>query len=598
MKLRATLLPLALAISLLTAQTSAAQNCAVTSVGFEPLNDLGTDLYLSRYQGGLYPNGSNAVPAAHSQEGRARAAAIQPLDTNGNPNAGGKVVLLSIGMSNTTQSFCNGTPPACGSSSFIGLAAASPDVEHEHLVIANGAAAGQIAQTWDDPSESNYDRVRDEILAPLGVSEAQVRVVWIKLADSSPTVSLPDAAADAFALESHLADTVRAARVRYPNLELALLSSRIYAGYATSALNPEPYAYESGFAVKWLIEAQIQQMASGVQDSIAGNLDHRSVAPWLGWAAYFWADGTRPRSDGLVWNCSDVGPDGTHPSSSGKAKTAGLLFDFMLTSPFTTPWFRADGMPEPEPWSEDEAKCFTKLSRRLASVTRAQLTALRSCVKRGARAKLAGSIEDCVANVGGRVAKARARALASEAKRCTDPPPLGYVPASGASDVAASEARALAHDVFGDDLDAALVLRTADRDAARCQSRVLRAVGRCQLQREAELRSCTTRVATGSTAPSADDLAACLDPAPSACDPTSGEPAMWLAGASCAASGVTRAEAFPGCADDDSAAAARCLDRAGRCRLCRSAAGRHGLPGDCDVVDDGIANSSCAPPDE
>ena len=36
------------------------------------------------------------------------------------------------------------------------------------------------------------------------------------------------------------------------------LSSRIYGGWAKVRLNPEPYAYESNFAVKWLARATAQ----------------------------------------------------------------------------------------------------------------------------------------------------------------------------------------------------------------------------------------------------------------------------------------------------------------------------------------------------
>jgi hypothetical protein len=103
------------------------------------------------------------------------------------------------------------------------------------------------------------DRVLNEHLTPLGLSDAQVRAAWVKLANPKPAVPLPSHQADAFVLEEHLGDVVRAMRVRYPNLKLVFLSSRLYAGYATTDLNPEPFAYESGSSVKWLSEAQVAQ---------------------------------------------------------------------------------------------------------------------------------------------------------------------------------------------------------------------------------------------------------------------------------------------------------------------------------------------------
>ena len=306
-----------------------------------PLNELGSGIYLNQFEGGLYPNGSNDAPAAHAAEGIARAAAIRPLGLSGEPDPNGHYVLVSIGMSNTTQEFCsqNSLQP-CGSWTFMGQAAADPAVDHTSLFIVNGAHGGRSAAYWDSPTDPDYDRVVTDWLTPNGLSEKQVQAAWVKVANPGPTTSLPNAGSDAYRLVDQMGDIARALKVRYPNLQQVFFSSRIYAGYATTTLNPEPYAYESGLAVKWLIEAQINQMNGGGIDPLAGDLNYTTgVAPWLAWGPYLWADGLNPRSDGLIWQPSNFQSDGTHPSQSGEEKVGAMLLDFMSSSPFTVPWF-------------------------------------------------------------------------------------------------------------------------------------------------------------------------------------------------------------------------------------------------------------------
>jgi hypothetical protein len=317
---------------------------AADSVGFTPLMDMGTSTYLG-FQGGLYEGGSNAVPADHEAVGMARAASVAPLDAAGNPSGSGKIVLLSVGMSNTTQEFCSASSALpCDSFTFMGQAAADSGVNHASLAIVNGAAGGQSASTWDSPADANYDRVRDTRLVPVGLTENQVQAVWVKVANPGPTVSLPSAAADAYTLETQTGNIVRALKVRYPNVRLVFLSSRVYAGYATTTLNPEPYAYESGFGAKWLIQAQIDQMRNGgiPVDMRGGDLNYDTVAPWIGWGPYLWADGLTPRSDGLIWQVGDFSADGTHPATSGRQKVGTMLHDFFYASPYTLCWFRTD----------------------------------------------------------------------------------------------------------------------------------------------------------------------------------------------------------------------------------------------------------------
>lgn len=311
----------------------------------QALSDMGSSAYLG-FPGGLYPGGNNVVPAQHNAAGLQRANAVQPLDVNGSPSPSGKIILLSIGMSNTTQEFCSQSSDLpCNSWTFMGQVAADASVNQTTLVIVNGAMGGRTASAWDSPADADYDRIRDTRLAPQGLTEQQVQVAWVKVANAGPTISLPSPQSDAALLVAQIGNIVRALKTRYPNLQQVFLSSRIYAGYATTGLNPEPYAYESGFAVKWVIQAQIDQAANGgtIVDARAGDLNYSTGAPWVAWGPYLWANGTTARSDGLIWVPSDLESDGTHPAQSGEQKVATMLLDFFKTSPYTKCWFVSGG---------------------------------------------------------------------------------------------------------------------------------------------------------------------------------------------------------------------------------------------------------------
>src|SRR5207247_1884040 len=75
-------------------------DCSLTSLGIKPLPELGLGAYKG-YPGGLYPNYANNRPPAHFAAGMMIATnQIQPLGAQGNPTNTGRIVLLSIGMSN------------------------------------------------------------------------------------------------------------------------------------------------------------------------------------------------------------------------------------------------------------------------------------------------------------------------------------------------------------------------------------------------------------------------------------------------------------------------------------------------------------------
>ena len=109
-----------------------------------PLTDLSVGTYFGS-TGGLYENGRNSEPADHAVVGLLRAARIQPLNPQGQPDPRGVYVLISIGMSNTTQEFCGGGRVGrCTPWAFMGQAAADPMVNQRILVIVDGAARRSI----------------------------------------------------------------------------------------------------------------------------------------------------------------------------------------------------------------------------------------------------------------------------------------------------------------------------------------------------------------------------------------------------------------------------------------------------------------------
>src|SRR5262245_13512734 len=74
-------------------------------LGMKPLTEMSaTDKYYGE-DGGLYGGGKNEPPAKHLAAAKLETARIMPLDNMGKPQANGKIVLVSISMSNATQEF-------------------------------------------------------------------------------------------------------------------------------------------------------------------------------------------------------------------------------------------------------------------------------------------------------------------------------------------------------------------------------------------------------------------------------------------------------------------------------------------------------------
>lgn len=286
------------------------------STGLVPLTQMGPDEKYKGVSGGLYGDGKNTPPEKLIAAAMESAKSIQPLDSDGKPSADGKIVLMSIGMSNTTMEYQR----------FKQLADADP-AKGKHLLIVDGAQGGQDAVQWDTTrttGEHNPWLGASQRLTIAGASPKQVQVIWLKQAMAGPS-RFGEFPKHADVMKQHVESAIALAKEKFPNLKLVYLSSRIYAGYATTPLNPEPYAYEGAFAMRGVID-----------DQMKGDLQ----SPIVLWGPYLWADGVKGRQmDDLVWKPEDFAKDGTHPSASGQKKVADLLLKFFKSDPTAKPWF-------------------------------------------------------------------------------------------------------------------------------------------------------------------------------------------------------------------------------------------------------------------
>jgi hypothetical protein len=300
------------------------------SIGVTPLTDISA---IGRYKGidgGLYGGGRNHPPEKHLQAALLAANAIQPLDQQGTPAADGKIGLLSVGMSNTSQEF----------RAFMGLVQKDRD-KSPSVVLVDGAQGGMDSTSWAFPERASRTGspdpwvVLDRRLEQSGISAAQVQAAWVKQARANPALQ-GEFPLHAQELQANHMILMQKLKQRFPNLSIAYVSSRIYAGFATTTLNPEPYAYESAFAVRWLITDQID----GVRELNIEPTRGRVRVPVLVWGPYLWADGAKGRKDGkIVWKRKDLADDGTHPSASGQRQVAEELLRFFKTDATARIWF-------------------------------------------------------------------------------------------------------------------------------------------------------------------------------------------------------------------------------------------------------------------
>ncbi len=295
-----------------------------TTTPITPITDLGTGTYGGE-EGGLYSGGTNVRPTTQTTYGQTLADKIQPLSSTGTADPTGKIVVLAIGESTALDEFGTG---------FLPLARHDPAI-NSNIVFVDGAQGGATPGTLLTTTGNKYfNTIINNYLPDEGVTADQVQVAWIEDSNGIATGTFPT---DMTTLTTDYETVLKNLHTLFPNLLMAYFSSRIYAGYSNGVakINPEPYAYEAGFATKNAILDQYN--GTGI---CGGNGCSPTVAPWVSWGPYYWANGLLASEDGMVWTCQDLQADGTHPQSpSGDLKVASQLLNFLKTDVTTAPWF-------------------------------------------------------------------------------------------------------------------------------------------------------------------------------------------------------------------------------------------------------------------
>jgi hypothetical protein len=305
-------------------------NVSGTTTPMVDMPDLGTGSYLGS-EGGLYFDGSNQDSAQHYNDGINFAQSLTPLDANGNPDpVNGQMVMLGLGISTIGVEM----------GAFVPMANGDPE-KNPSVLVMNGTEPHASATDFADRASLYWSTLVDDIIPNAGASPNQVVAVLFEDIDKSPKGTYPK---DDVQLQSELESVAQNILSFFPNAKMLFYQPRAYSGFSNgvSSVDPEPYVYEQGFAIRGAIEDQISGLPSLNYNPASGPV----MAPWLSWGPYTWANGMIPNSSGLAYSCQDfIGSnDGHHPSQKyGAPKIAAQFLNFFKTSPLTVPWFLAAG---------------------------------------------------------------------------------------------------------------------------------------------------------------------------------------------------------------------------------------------------------------
>ncbi|MFN2427285.1 MAG: hypothetical protein ABR587_12650 [Candidatus Binatia bacterium] len=244
--------------------------------------------------------------------------------------------------------------------------------------------------------------------------------------------------------------------------------------------------------------------------------------------------------------------------------------------------------------SPEQQACINSLNKAGAKVASTQGKENTTCVKRFAKETVVDAQACLTADTKMIVSKAESKTVAADASKCSIAPDFGRNSTAEINDSAVNEELALVSDLFGGDLNTALVTATNDAAAAACQAAAIKAWEKLAAAKRKVFLKCKKAGLKDGSIDSAATLELCLDTTET--DAKVAKTAAKLVGVvadKCASTSVSAA--FPG----ECAAApvfTDCVAVAVDCRLCRTINAMDDVSRDCDSHDDDQLNGSCGSP--
>ena len=243
---------------------------------------------------------------------------------------------------------------------------------------------------------------------------------------------------------------------------------------------------------------------------------------------------------------------------------------------------------------KDQQKCILGLNKNMAKVAKTQGKDICACIKDGSKGKLVGTIEDCTtADTKGKVANATAKTISKASSDCTPPPDFGPSDPNAVNQAAITKELDLIHDLFGTDLDLAIV-DSSDKDGAKCQQGTAKQLKKCQDAKLKAFNACKKAGLKDATIHDALTLAACMGQDPDGkIEKDCVTKLVDKVGKSC--SGLDYASLFPGECSGEATLTdfESCIELRVECRVCLGLNAADNLARDCDEFDDGLFNGTC-----